>query len=78
LVLVFTLTFPQVLEDGRRDQALVLVGHDAINQALLLRQIDKAEEKRQSHYYLTYQDRGGGFYEIEFGLRKGSGIGEPV
>ena len=56
----------------------VLVGYDAINQADLLRQIEEAEANRQSHYYLTYQDRGGGFYEIEFGLMKGSGTGEPV
>jgi hypothetical protein len=56
----------------------VLVGHDAINQGALLRQIEEAEANRQTHYYLTYQDRGGVFYEIEFGLMKGSGIGEPV
>ncbi len=52
----------------------VLVGHDLTNQATLLRQI---EEKRLTHYYLTYQDRGGGFYEIEYGLMKGSGIDPP-
>ena len=56
----------------------VLAGHDAMNQATLLRQIEEAEEKRQTHYYLTYQDRGGGFYEIEYGLMKGSGSGKPV
>jgi len=26
---------------------------------------------------VTFQDRGGGFYEIEYGLVKGSGIGKP-
>ena len=56
----------------------VLVGHDAMNQATLLRQIEEAEEKHLTHYYLTYQDRGGGFYEIEYGLMKGSGIEKPV
>jgi hypothetical protein len=56
----------------------VLVGHDSTNQATLLRQIEEAEEKRLTHYYLTYQDRGGGFYEIEYGLMKGSGIEKPV
>ncbi len=56
----------------------VLAGHDAMNQATLLRQVEEAEEKRQTHYYLTYQDRGGGFYEIEYGLMKGSGIEKPV
>lgn len=56
----------------------VLAGHDAMNQATLLRQVEEAEEKRQMHYYLTYQDRSGGFYEIEYGLMKGSGIEKPV
>lgn len=55
----------------------VLAGHDAINQANLLRQIEEAEEKRLVHYYLMFQDRGGGYYEIEYGLMKGSGIGKP-
>ena len=56
----------------------VLVGHDSTNQATLLRQIEEAEEKRLTHYYLTYQDRGGGFYEIEYGLMKGSGVEKPA
>jgi len=56
----------------------VLAGHDATNQAVLLRQIEEAEEKRQMHYYLSYLDRGGGYYEIEYGLMKGSGSGKPV
>jgi hypothetical protein len=56
----------------------VLVGHDAMNQADLLKQIEVAEGQQLLHYYLTYQDRGGGFYEIEYGLMKGSGVGEPV
>jgi len=33
----------------------VLTGHDATNQASLLRQIEEAEDKRLTHYYLTYQ-----------------------
>lgn len=53
----------------------VLAGHDATNQAALLRQIDDAESQRLVHYYLAFQDRGGGFYEIEYGLMKGSGVG---
>jgi hypothetical protein len=56
----------------------VLVGHDAMNQATLLQQVEEAEEKRLTHYYLTYQDRSGGFYEIEYGLMKGSGIEKPA
>ncbi len=56
----------------------VLVGHDALNQVGLLNQIEDAEVNQLTHYYLTYQDRGGGFYEIEYGLMKGSGIGKPV
>ena len=59
-------------------KAWVLVGHNALNQVGLLNQIDEAEGKRLMHYYLTFQDRGGGFYEIEYGLMKGSGIGQPV
>ncbi len=59
-------------------KAWVLVGHDALNQVGLLNQIEEAEGKRLMHYYLTFQDRGGGFYEIEYGLMKGSGIGQPV
>jgi hypothetical protein len=55
----------------------VLIGHDALNQADLLKQIEVAEGQQLLHYYLTYQDRGGGFYEIEYGLMKGSGVGEP-
>ncbi|OPY43620.1 MAG: hypothetical protein A4E42_01266 [Methanoregulaceae archaeon PtaU1.Bin222] len=56
----------------------VLVGHDAPNQASLLRQIEDAEKEKLTHYYLTYQDRGGGFYEIEYGLMKGSGVEKPA
>jgi len=56
----------------------VLIGHDAMNQACLLRQVEDAEKERLMHYYLTYQDRGSGFYEIEYGLMKGSGSGKPV
>ena len=52
----------------------VLVGHDSINQTNLLRQIEEAEKEKLMHYYLSYQDRGGGYYEIEYGLMKGSGI----
>ena len=55
----------------------VLSGHDPLNQASLLRQIGEAEEKKQAHYYLSFQDRGGGYYEIEYGLLKGSGAGKP-
>ena len=55
----------------------VLTGHDALNQAGLLSQIETAEGQQLMHYYLSYQDRGGGFYEIEYGLMKGSGVGEP-
>jgi hypothetical protein len=55
----------------------VLVGHDALNQASLLTQIEEAEKQRLLHYYLTFQDRGGGFYEIEYGLMKGEGVGKP-
>jgi len=54
----------------------VLTGHDSINQASLLRQIENAEEKKLMHYYLVFRDRGGGYYEIEYGLMKGSGVGE--
>ncbi len=56
----------------------VLVGHDSTNQATLLRQIEEAEKEKLMHYYLSYQDRGGGYYEIEYGLMKGSGSGKPV
>jgi hypothetical protein len=62
-------------EDTRR---WVLAGHDPHNQAGLLQQIKDVEERRLVHYYLTYQDRGGGYYEIEYGLMKGSGAEEPV
>jgi len=55
----------------------VLAGHDASNQAKLLKQIESAEGQQLSHYYLTFEDRGGGFYEIEYGLMKGSGVGKP-
>jgi len=55
----------------------VLSGHDAANQGELLSQIEASEGQHLSHYYLTFSDRGGGFYEIEFGLMKGSGIGKP-
>jgi len=56
----------------------VLTGHDATNQASLLRQIEEAEKEKLTHYYLSYQDRGGGFYEIEYGLMKGSGVEKPA
>jgi hypothetical protein len=55
----------------------VLSGHDPLNQAGLLRQIGEAEEEKRAHYYLSFQDRGGGYYEIEYGLVKGSGTGKP-
>jgi len=61
---------------GDETRRWVLSGHDALNQASLLRQVEEAEEKRLTHYYLTFQDRGGGFYEIEYGLVKGSGVGK--
>ncbi len=54
----------------------ILVGHDPMNQATLLRQIEEAEKKQQVHYFLTFGDWGGGYYEIEYGLVKGSGCGE--
>lgn len=54
----------------------VLSGHDPANRAALLRQIDEAEKKQQVHYFLTFGDRGGGYYEVEYGLVKGSGCGE--
>jgi len=56
----------------------VIVGHDSINQTNLLRQIEEAEKEKLMHYYLSYQDRGGGYYEIEYGLMKGSGIEKVV
>jgi len=56
----------------------VLVGHDVTNQATLLRQIEEAEKEKSMHYYLSYQDWGGGFYEIEYGLMKGSGVEKPA
>ncbi len=59
-------------------QKWVLVGHDATNQANLLRQIEEAEKEMLMHYYLLFQNRGGGFYEIEYGLMKGSGSSEPA
>ncbi len=62
---------------GDETRRWVLAGHDASNQASLLRQIGEAEEKQLVHYYLTFQDRGGGYYEIEYGLLKGSGAGIP-
>ena len=55
----------------------VMAGHDASNQAKLLKEIKNAEGQQLSHYYLTFEDRGGGFYEIEYGLMKGSGVGKP-
>jgi hypothetical protein len=55
----------------------VLEGHDTSNQASLLDQIEAAEVQKLFHYYTTFDDSGGGFYEIEFGLMKGSGVGEP-
>jgi len=55
----------------------VLSGHDPLNQAGLLRQIGEAEEEKRAPYYLSFQDRGGGYYEIEYGLVKGSGTGKP-
>jgi len=33
--------------------------------------------QKLTNYYLAFKDRGGGFYEIEYGLMKGSGVGEP-
>jgi hypothetical protein len=51
----------------------VIQGYDGPNQAGLLDQIDAAEVQKLTHYYLTW----GGFYEIEYGLMKGSGVGEP-
>ena len=79
-----TVTTPPVVVPARTwkmddaTKSWVLVGHDALNQVGLLNQIEEAEGKRLMHYYLTFQDRGGGFYEIEYGLMKGSGIGQPV
>jgi hypothetical protein len=55
----------------------VLSGNDAQNQAGLLDKIDAAEVQKLLHYELTFQDGGGGFYEIEYGLKKGSGVGKP-
>jgi hypothetical protein len=55
----------------------VLAGHDSVNQAALLKQIEWEEGQKATHYYLTFEDRGGGFYEIEYGLMKGSGVEEP-
>jgi len=54
----------------------ILAGHDGTNQASLLRQIGEAEAQRMVHYTLSFQDRGGGYYEIEYGLLKGSGADE--
>jgi hypothetical protein len=51
--------------------------HYALNQASLLDQIEAAEVQKLTHYSLTFDDRGGGFYEIEYGLMKGSGVVEP-
>ena len=79
-----TVTTPPVVVPPRTwkmddaTKSWVLVGHDALNQVGLLNQIEEAEVNQLTHYYLTYQDRGGGFYEIEYGLMKGSGIGKPV
>jgi hypothetical protein len=56
----------------------VIAGHDPATQGDLLRQIDAAEGQQLPRYYLTFADRGGGFYEIEYGLMKGSGIGKPA
>ena len=56
----------------------VIAGHDPAVQGDLLRQIDAAEGQQLPRYYLTFPDRGGGFYEIEYGLVKGSGVGKPV
>jgi len=55
----------------------VLSGHDAANQAALLRQIEEAEGQQLLHYFLAFSDQGGGYYEIEYGLMKGSGAGGP-
>jgi len=63
---------------GDETRRWVLVGHDSTNQATLLRQIEEAEKEKLMHYYLSYQDRGGGYYEIEYGLMKGSGSGKPA
>jgi len=56
----------------------VITGHDPATQGDLLQQIDTAEEQQLPRYYLTFPDRGGGYYEIEYGLMKGSGTGKPV
>lgn len=56
----------------------VIAGHDPVTQGDLLRQIDAAEAQQLLRYYLTFPDRGGGFYEIEYGLMKGSGVGKPA
>ena len=56
----------------------VIAGHDPAVQGDLLRQIDAAEGEQLPRYYLTFPDRGGGFYEIEYGLMKGSGVGKPA
>jgi len=63
---------------GDETRRWVLVGHDALNQAALLRQIESAESRQLLHYFLAFSDQGGGYYEIEYGLMKGSGIGQPV
>ena len=55
----------------------VLSGHDAANQAALLRQIEEAEGQQLLHYFLAFSDQGGGYYEIEYGWMKGSGAGGP-
>ena len=63
------------MHDGTRNW--ILSGHDAANQGELLRQIETAESQQLLRYFLTFDDRGGGYYEIEYGLMKGSGAGEP-
>lgn len=56
----------------------VIAGHDPATQGDLLRQIDAAEGQQLPRYYLTFADRGGGYYEIEYGLMKRSGVGKPA
>lgn len=55
----------------------VLTGHDALNQMSLLQQIAANESSGKLHYFISFSDRGGGFYEIEYGLMRGSGVGVP-
>ena len=74
-----TVTTPPIIVPSRSwkmddaTKSWVLAGHDSLNQVALLNQIEDAEVNEITHYYLTFQDRGGGYYEIEYGLMKGSG-----